>query len=165
MRSSNYSRGMETILGVQTIPSTGGTSRSEAGSSASASHQDVEAVATNAAAEADKADTPAKVKAAADQTVAAAATASPPLSTGTRNAAAQAHQQASAAKTPAEVAVAKEAVKKAAMQVASESKGGILGFLNRDVAGGIKVWQIGLGGLGLVGLITGIVLAATGGKK
>jgi peptidoglycan hydrolase-like protein with peptidoglycan-binding domain len=147
--------GVLSTLKVQ-APASGPT-RTEAGRSVSAAAQDVANVMNNAAAEAAKADTPAEVAEVANF-VEMMSVQQPPAPPEVQAKAKAAVAQAKAAKTPAEVKAASEQVKSVAKEVAVAA---VPGFWSQPVWTGapVKRWQGAIGGVGIAGLVTGLVLA------
>lgn len=160
-------------------------SRTEAGVSASAAHQDVQRTAADPAAEARKADedarkareadqqaaiaaaakkaaddaaaadTAAQVKAAADAAAKAAASA-PPAPPAVQKQVKEAQAKAAVAKTPDEIKDAKKDVQAAAGAVANAATPN---FFKREAFAGIPWWGVFAGGAGVLAVGAGVVLA------
>lgn len=153
------------LIALQVSAPSSAPRRSDAGISASAAHQNAENLDKSVADEDRKeaqaqlaqaggdaammAQTPAQVQQAA-QKVADAAKDAP---TAVQQKVAAAKQRAAAARTPAEVAAAKQEVQQAAAAVVSTVKPS---FFNRDAFLGLKVWHVGLVGVGLAAVTFGI---------
>lgn len=150
------------LLTTLRVPVPAPSTRTEAGSSASAAAQDVAAVANNAAAEANKAGTGATLLEAA-KTVEAASTAAPPAPPEVQAAAKKASAQAAAAKTPAEVEAAKVSVKSAAAAVGQAAVPGW--WVQPAWAGaGVKRWHM-VTGAGVAVVLSSVLLAVLRRKK
>jgi hypothetical protein len=67
--------------------------------------------------------------------------------------------------SPEDLANANRALTPAEQQAVTEWKASKLPWYQKDAFGGLKVWQVGLGGAGVVGIVSGVLIAVFGGRK